>query len=130
VKSLEEAQKHATSDINEMRSKGAEYFTSWDGSIAQISDPGLRQSSIERRSKLMKDHDELAATLGDIGRDLRPFMTNLHDVETFLGANLSAANVSKARDMIQKSQADARALKKEIAPAQSQLKQFVSEAPR
>jgi chromosome segregation ATPase len=130
VKGLEEAQKHATSDIDEMRSKGAQYFTSWDESIAQISDPGLKQSSTEQRSKLMKDHDELAATLGNVGRDLQPFMTNLHDIQTFLGADLSAANVSKASDMIQKSRADARALKEEIAPAQSQLKQFVSEAPR
>lgn len=130
VKNLEEAQKHATSDISEMRSKGAEYFTAWDESIAQISDPQLKQSSIERRSKVMKDHDDLADTLGGIGRDLQPFMTSLHDVQTFLGTDLSPANVSNAREMVEKSQADARALKEKIAPAQTQLKQFVSEAPR
>jgi hypothetical protein len=57
-------------------------------------------------------------------------MNNLHDIKTFLGADLWPANVSKAGEMIQKSQADARALKEEIASAQTQLKQFVSEAPR
>ncbi len=130
VKSLEEAQKHATADIDEMRSKGAEYFSSWEESIAQISDPQLKQASMERRSKVMKDHDELAATLSDIGRDLQPFMSNLHDVETFLGTDLSPANVSNASERIQKSRADAQTLKERVARAQTQLKQFVSEAPK
>jgi chromosome segregation ATPase len=130
VNSLEEAQKHVTSDIDEMKSTGAEYFSSWDKSIAQISNPELRQASTERRSKVMKDHDELAATLGDIGHQLQPFMSNLHDLTTFLGTNLSPANVSKASEMIQKSQDDAQALKDKIAGVQTTLKQFLSEAPK
>jgi len=32
VNSLEEAQKHATSDIDEMKSIGSEYFSAWDTS--------------------------------------------------------------------------------------------------
>lgn len=130
VNHLEEAQKHATSDINEMKSKGAEYFTSWDKSIAQISNPELKQASIERRSKVMKVHDELAANLSDIGLQLQPFMNNLHDLKAFLGTDLSPANVSNASGMIQKSQADAQALKERIAGTQRTLKQFLSEAPK
>ena len=40
------------------------------------------------------------------------------------------ANVSKASDTIQKSQADAQALKDKIAGVQTTLKQFLSEAPK
>ncbi len=130
VKSLEEAQKQVTSDIHDMKSKGAKYFSSWDESIAQISNPELKQASIRRRSEVMKDHDELAANLSDIGRELQPFMSNLRDLEAFLGADLSTANVSKAGDMIRKSQEDAQALREKIAPVQTQLKQFVNEAPK
>jgi chromosome segregation ATPase len=43
VKNLEEAQKHATSDINEMQSNGAKYFSSWDESIAQIFKSGTEK---------------------------------------------------------------------------------------
>jgi len=130
VKKLENAQKHATSDINEMKSSGAEYFSSWDTSIAQILSPELRQASIERRSKVMKDHDELNVSLSDIGSQLQPFMSNLRDVEAFLGTDLSPANVAKASEMIQKSRADAQALKGNIAGVQTTLKQFLSEAPK
>ncbi len=127
VQELEEDQKHATSHIDEMKATGAEYFTSWDVSINQMLNPDLKQASIERRSKVMKDHDELAATLSDIGSQLQPFMSNLQDLKSFLGADLSPANVAKAGDMIQKSQADAQALKGTIAGVQKTLKQFLGE---
>ena len=130
VNKLEAAQKHTTSDIDEMKSRGTKYFSSWDKSIAQMSNLELRQASTERRSKVMKDHDELAATLSDIGRQLQPFMSNLHDLKAFLAADLSYANVGKASEMIQKSQDDAQALKDKIAVVQTTLKQFLSEAEK
>jgi septal ring factor EnvC (AmiA/AmiB activator) len=129
VNKLEEAQKHVTSDIDEMKSTGTGYFSSWDTSIAQMSNAELRQASTERRSKVMKDHDELAATLSDIGSQLQPFMSNLHDLNAFLGTDLSSANVGNASEMIQKSQADAQALKDKIAGVQTTLKQFLNEVP-
>ena len=130
VKKLEDAQKHATSDINEMKSTGAEYFSSWDTSIAQMSGPELRQASTERRSKVMKDHDELAVSLSDIGSQMQPFMRNLRDVKEFLGTDLSPANIANASEMIRKSQTDAQVLKGKIAGVQTTLKQFLSEAPK
>jgi hypothetical protein len=130
VDRLEEAQKHVTSDIEKMKSTGAEYFSSWDTSIARMSDPELRQASTERRSKVMADHDELAARLRDIGRQLQSFMNNLRDLKAFLGTDLSPANVVKASEMIQISQVDAQALKDKIAGVQTTLKQFLSEAPK
>jgi chromosome segregation ATPase len=130
VNQLEEAQKHATSDIHDMKSKGAEYFRSWDKSIAPISNPELKQASTERRSKVMKEHDELAANLSDIGLQLQPFVNNLHELKAFLGADLSPASVSNASEMIQKSQADAEVLKEQIAGTQTTLKQFLCEAPK
>jgi chromosome segregation ATPase len=130
VDRLEKAQKHATADIDEMKSTGTEYFSSWDTSIAQMSSPELKQASAERRSKVMKDHAELTATLGDLGSRLQPFMSNLHDLKAFLGADLSPANVGKASGMIQKSQADAQALKDRIAGLQTTLREFLSETPK
>lgn len=130
VNKLEKAQKHATSDIDRMKSTGMEYFSSWDKSISQMSNPELRQASAERRSKIMKDHDELATALTDIAGQLQPFMSNLHDLKAFLGSDLSPANVDRASETIQNSQADARALKDKIAGVQTTLKLFLSEAPR
>ena len=127
VHELEEDQKHATSDIDEMKAAGGAYFSSWDASITQMSNPDLKQASTERRSKVMKDHQELSATLSDLGSQLQPFMSNLQDLKSFLGADLSPANVAKASDMIQKSQADAQALKGTIAGVQKTLKQFLGE---
>ena len=130
VSKLEDAQKHTTSDIDEMRSTGTEYFSSWDTSIAQMSDPELKQASTERRSKVMKDHDDLAAALNDIASQLQPFMSNLHDLKTFLETDLSPANIGKASERIQKSQADAQALEDKIAGVQATLRQFLSETPK
>ncbi len=130
VKNLEKAQQRATSDINGMKAKGTQYFSLWDESITQISNPELKQASIERRTKVMDDHDEIASSLSAIGTQLEPFMSNLSDIKAFLGTDLSPANVSKGNDMIQKSQKDAQALKKQIAPIQTKLKALESEAPK
>jgi Protein of unknown function (DUF2959) len=127
---LDEAQKHATSDINEMNSTGAEYFSSWDTSIAQMANPDLKQASAERRSKVMKDHDDLDGVLSDLDHQLQPFMNNIHDLKTFLETDLSPANISKAAGMIQRSHTDAQALRDKISGVQSTLKQFLSEAPK
>jgi hypothetical protein len=127
---LDDGQKHATSDINEMNSTGAEYFASWDTSIAQMSNPDLKQASAERRSKVMKDHHDLAGVLSDLDHELQPFMNNIHDLKTFLETDLSPANISKASDMIQRSHTDAQALRDKISGVQSTLKQFLSEAPK
>jgi len=130
INKLEEAQKHVTSDIDEMKSTGTEYFSSWDTSIAQMSDANLRQASTERRAKVMKDHNDLTATLSDIGLQLQPFMSNLRDLRAFLEADLSSTNIDRAKDMIQKSQSDEQALKDKIVAVQSTLRQFLEETPR
>ena len=129
-KKLEVAQKRATADIDGMKLAAAEYFTSWDTSINRMSDPELRQTGAERRSKAMHDHDGLSATLGAIGRQLKPLMSDLNDLKAFLDADLSPANVGKASEIIQKSQSDARVLKDNIADVQTTLKRFLNEAPK
>jgi len=130
INSLEETQKQTTSDIDQMKSTGSEYFSAWDTSIAKISNSELKQASTERRSKIMKDHDDLAASLNDLGSELQPFMRNLRDLKAFMETELSPENVGKASAMIQKSQADALALKDKIGVVQTTLKQFLSEAPK
>jgi chromosome segregation ATPase len=130
ISSLEQAQKQATSDIDQMKATSSEYFSAWDTSIAQMSNPELKQASTERRSKIMKDHDDLAASLNDIGSQLQPFMSNLHDLKAFMEAELSSENIARASAMIQKSQSDALALKGKIAGVQTTLKEFLSEAPK
>jgi chromosome segregation ATPase len=130
VTNLEAAQKHATADIDQMKSTGTEYFDAWDTSIAEVSNPELKQASAERRSKTMKEHDDLAASLSGVGSQLPALMSDLHDLKTFMEADLSTENVGKAGGMIQKSQADSQALRNKIAGVQTMLKQLLSDAPK
>ena len=117
-------------EVNRLEATGAEYFVSWEQSNAHISDSGLQQASTDRRAKVLADRDTLASSLSDVGSRLRPFMTNLHDLEEFLGADLSAANVAKASEMMWQSQADAQSLKDKIAVAQVTLRRFHADAPK
>lgn len=130
VNNLEEAQKRVTSDATQMKTAGTEYFSAWDTSIAQISDPDLRQASAERRSKVMKERDDLGATMDGLESELQPFMSNLRDLKAFMEADPTPEILGKASAMIQKSQSDALALKSKIADVQTTLKQFVNETPK
>ena len=129
LNNLEEEQLHVTSAIEKMRTRAAEYFSSWDKANAQMSDPDLREASARRRWRVMERHREFADALSEIRLELQPFMSNLRDLNAFLGADLSDTNVSKAGEMIEKSQTDAKVLKERIANAQIALKQFLKETP-
>jgi hypothetical protein len=89
-----------------MKSAGTEYFDAWDTSIAEMSNPELKQACAERRSKIMKEFDDLTASLSDAGNQLPAYMSDLLDLKTFMEADLSTESVGKADGMIQKSQSD------------------------
>jgi DUF2959 family protein len=129
VGKLEKAQARATSNIDRMRSTSAEYFSSWDKANAQIAEPELRLESARRRSRVLERHREFADDLSKIGLELQPFMSNLRDLKSFLGADLSPSNVEKARELIEQSQVDAKALKERIAGVRTTLEQFLKETP-
>jgi len=130
VSKLEEAQKVVTADIHAMKAKGVAYAASWDKANAQIENPELKEASIERRTSVMKSYDEVSVRLSDIEHQIQPFMGNLRDLRTFLGADLTPVHVQSASAAVQKSQADAMSLKQAIAPVQTLLRQLVNDAAK
>ena len=130
LENLEEAQKRAVSSIDKMKATGVEYFSSWEKANGSISDPELRNEAAERHSRVMMKHIDLAQAIGNIGIELRPFMSRLQDLRAFLGADLSERNVRLARERIQTCQADAESLRSNIGEVLATIKRFLNEAPR
>ena len=125
VSDLEKAQTRAMAEIGKMRSVGTDYFSSWDKANTQIQDQELRLASSRRRAIVVEKHRVLADALSEIGVRLQPFMSHLHDIKSFLGADLSPANVAKAREMIEESRIEADALKERIKNVQAMLEEFL-----
>lgn len=125
INGLEKAHERTTAQIGKMRSVGTVYFSTWDKTDEQIQDLELRLASARRRSIVVEKHRDLADTLSAIGLELQPFMSHLRDIESFLGADLSPANVGKARDMIEESRVEADVLKERIKRVQTMLEQFL-----
>ncbi|HLI76503.1 MAG TPA: DUF2959 family protein [Acidobacteriaceae bacterium] len=123
---LQREQQHVTTEVNRLESTGAEYFVSWAQSNAHIADSGLQEASTNRRAAVLAERDALAASLSDVGSQLQSFMSKLHDLEEFLGADLSAANAAEASEMIWQSQADAQTLKDKIGIVEAKLRHFQS----
>jgi len=122
---LVKEQERATSSIDRMRSASVEYFSAWDKSNGQISDPELRSASSNRRSRVLERHRQFADGLSEIGLELQPFMSDLRDLKAFLGADLSVENVGKAKERIEGSNKDADALKERIERVRKMLEQFL-----
>jgi len=129
LEKLEKAQARAGSNIDRMRTTGAEYFSSWDKANARISDAELRQAGASRRARVLERHRDLADAVSEIRVELQPFMSDLRDLKTFLGADLSPRNVSKASELIRESQVEAETLHDRVAVVQTKLKQFLKETP-
>jgi Protein of unknown function (DUF2959) len=125
ISDLEKAQERTTAEIGKMRSVGTEYFSSWDRANIQIQDQELRLASARRRAIVVEKHRALADALSEIGVELPPFMSHLHDIKSFLGADLSLANIAKAKEMIEESRIEANALKERIKGVKATLEEFL-----
>jgi chromosome segregation ATPase len=127
LRRLEKAQKNASSRIDRMRERETEYFTAWDKANMQIADPELRGSVARRRSEVMSKYQALANDVSAVGRDLQPLMSHLRDLDLFVGADPSRANLKEASEMIDISQAEIRSLNEEIAGVQRILRVYLKE---
>lgn len=125
LRKLEKAQKSASSNVERMRARETDYFTAWDKANMQIADPELRQAAAARRSEAMMRYQALGDDLSAIGRGLQPLMSDLRDLDLFLGADRSRASLTEASEMIDRCRAEVRSLRNEVASVQRILKVFL-----
>jgi ABC-type transporter Mla subunit MlaD len=105
---LESTVKDLNGRVADVQKQGADYFKNWDAELAKIQNEGIRNSSAARKKAVAGQFDAVQTNYNQVKKDLDPFVSDLKDIRTALGTDLTAGGVASVKGIV--SNADKRAI--------------------
>jgi uncharacterized phage infection (PIP) family protein YhgE len=124
VSQLQSAANEVGATVRNMSKAGDEYFKGWDEQLAQIRNEDLKKSSVERRANVQKEFTDAKRGYMEFETALKPFMSDLRDVQTMLGTDLTAGGVSVIKSAAVKANKDAEPLKNSLDHLATQFREL------
>lgn len=107
------------------------YINKWEGDLVAISDPQLRQQSIDRRASLRDRFGALQNDLDNTKQAFQPLLQQLSDLQVYLTNDLTATGVQQVSGRLENAGAQAEALGGKLSADLAQLDGLINElAPR
>jgi SMC interacting uncharacterized protein involved in chromosome segregation len=97
VDDLQSTAKEVNDRDADMRTKGDEYFKAWDEQLAQIKNEDIRNRSAETRNTVQKEFTDIQKSYVEVQISFQPFMSNLKDIQTALGNDLTMQGVASIK---------------------------------
>jgi chromosome segregation ATPase len=76
------------------------YFETWGAEIAAMSNQDLKEQSTKRRHEVMANFEAVKQAFNETTKAYEPFLKELDDLVRYLSADLSAAGIESAGNMI------------------------------
>ena len=122
VNDLGVSAKDIASKAKEMKSQGADYFAKWDKELALIQNEDIRNRSETRRNEVASRFDRISQQYDEAKTVLRPFMSDLRDVQKFLSTDLTAGGLVAIKDTAAKATRDAEPVKESLSRLSDEFK--------
>ena len=117
-------------NAREMQSKGAAYFNQWQNDLDKIKNPALRDSSSARLSEVSSSFAGMKALYDETTRTFIPFQTDIKDIQTALGADLTPAGQATVQPFIQRALVNVEPVKRALEDLATEFSRLgVSLAP-
>lgn len=94
--------RHATA----MATKGREYFDTWEKELSNIMNAELRTKGAERRGELSATFERITRLAQEVQMTYQPFLSDLTDVKTALGNDLTPRGMAAMKPYISKANKD------------------------
>jgi len=118
TKNLDQATQTLDTKVVQMRTAAAVYAESWSNQLAAIQSPELRQRSSDRMNQVTAKLNDVEASYQGVKNSFKPFTSDLKDIQTYLGTDLTAAGLSTIKDIVSKTKVDAVPLRDSIKQLQ------------
>lgn len=89
------------------RERGDAYLAEWGRKVAAISNPELRDAAFARRAEVATRFQAIYKSYQDVQAAYVPFQTGIAEIQTVLGADLSAKGLAAVRPFVAKVSEDA-----------------------
>jgi hypothetical protein len=107
VSHLEDADARAKRRAEDMRAEGGIFFEQWQQEIAALQNTELQQIALERKETLQQTFRNISRYTVEARDQFRPWMTNVKDLERFLGSDLSVSGIYAAKKLVDETRANA-----------------------
>ncbi len=120
VDRVESARNTARKDAEKMRERAAAYFGHWEAQMESVQSEDVKKMSSERKAKLQESFEGIKNAAEDSKQSFPAFLSDLKDLRTALGSDLTAQGMDAAKGIIQKT-------KNSGAQAQQDLDKLIAE---
>lgn len=100
--------------VNDMQGNSDKYFKAWDEQLAKINNEDIKSRSSQRKQEVMSKFNDIKTSYGQAKEAFKPFMSDLKDIQTALGTDLTVGGVSSIKGAADKANQDAIPLKSAI----------------
>jgi len=102
-----------------MRDAATAFSENWSNQLNQIQGADLRQRSTERMNEVTAKLKDMDASYLAVKSSLRPFTSDLKDIQTYLGTDLTTGGIASVKDVVAKTKVDAVPLRDSIKQLQA-----------
>ncbi|HXJ71824.1 MAG TPA: DUF2959 family protein, partial [Candidatus Dormibacteraeota bacterium] len=110
----------------EMRERGQAYFQQWEAQLGSVKNEEIRKLAQERRAKLQETFGNIKTVAQDATQAFPPYLSNLKDLRTALGTDLTVQGIDAAKPIIQKTKTSGIELQKHLDSLVAELNSVVA----
>lgn len=119
---LDEQAEVVVAHTDDLRTNTQAYLDGWQKQMAEVKNPEIKAKAAERRKKASETFEEMRKELSSMRKHYETFDSDLHDIRTALGNELSADGLEALTPLIKKTGTQQAALvKKDVDHIRSVL---------
>jgi hypothetical protein len=113
-------------ESRQLRRRSDEWLAGWEKSQSDVRDPELKALSEQRRARALERIQEIDRSLSEARVAFTPFVSNLQDVKTVVGGDLTPNSVAAVSDteVAQNADRNGRAVSRALADAIEDLQEL------
>ncbi len=113
-KSLDSSIANLDAKVIALRVTATDYVTNWNNQMAAIQNEELRKRSADRKDEVSGKINDVETSYQSVTNSLVPFTSDIKDVQTYLGTDLTPTGLNTIKDIVAKTKVDAVPLRDSI----------------
>jgi hypothetical protein len=118
TKNLDKATDKLESKVVQMRDAAGAFAENWSNQLTMIQSPELRARSAGRMDEVTAKLKDVDASYQGVKSSFKPFTSDLKDIQTYLGTDLTVGGLANIKDIVSKTKVDAVPLRASIKQLQ------------
>ena len=121
TESLAQSNENLAAKAMALREAATAHSESWSNQLDSLQSPELRQRGSDRLNEVASRLRALDDRYSSVKNALRPFMADVRDIQTYLGADLTAGGLASLKDIVSETKVEALPLRDSLKQLRSSL---------